>query len=87
MAKIAGYTLNSGIQTLPISAHEMALMRAFSILQNGSNDLLALKIVLTEPQRNTTQNTFLITKNSVFSSNSSEKTVLAVAYMKFKTHT
>ena len=48
------------------------------------NDHLVLKIVLTEPQRNTAQDTFLITKNSVFSSNSSEKTILAVAYMKFK---
>ena len=48
-------------QTLPISAHEMATMRAFWILQKWPkiakmtpNDLLALKIwVLTEPHRNT----------------------------------
>ena len=31
------------------------------------NDLLSLKIV-TEPQRNTEQNTLLMSKNSVFSS-------------------
>ena len=33
------------------------------------NDLLALKIVLTKPQRNTEQNTLLISKNSIFFSN------------------
>ena len=30
------------------------------------NDLLALKIVLTEPQRNTEQNTLLISKKQYF---------------------
>ena len=54
---------NRGRQTLPISAHEMAPMRAFSVLQKWpkiakmtSNDLLTLKMVLTEPLRKTEQN-------------------------------
>ena len=33
------------------------------------NDLLALKIVLTEPQRNKEENIILISKNSILSSN------------------
>ena len=37
------------------------------------NDLLALKIVLTEPQSNTEENILLISKNSIFSSNKTEK--------------
>ena len=64
--------INSGAQILPISAHEMA-MRAFSILQEWSkinkltpNDLLTLEMVLTEPSRNTKQNTFLVSLNSLF---------------------
>ena len=63
----------------------MAPMRAFSILQKWPkmakmtpNDLLALKIVSTEPQRNTEQNSFLMSENSVFSSNQSEKAIVAV---------
>ena len=57
----------SGAQTLPISAHEMAPMRAFSVLQKRPkiakmtpNDLLNLEMVLTEPSRNTKQNTLLV---------------------------
>ena len=46
--------------------------------KNGPNDLLDLKIVFTEPQRNTGQNTPLISKFSVFLLNKSEKTILAV---------
>ena len=52
--------INSGAQTPPISAHEMAPMRAFSVLQKWPkiakmtpNDLLTLEMVLTEPSRNT----------------------------------
>ena len=59
--------INSGVQTLPISAHEKAPMRAFSILQKWPkmakmtlNDILTSKIVLTEPPRNTRQNTLLV---------------------------
>ena len=47
-------------QTLPISAHEMAPMCAFSVLQKSPkiakmtpNDLLTLEMVLTKPPRNT----------------------------------
>ena len=60
-------------------------MRAFSVLQERPkmakmtpNDLVALKIVLNEPRRNTEQNILLISKNSTFSSNKSEKTILTV---------
>ena len=50
--------IDRGGQTLPISAHEMAPMRAFSVLQKRPkiakmtpNDLLTLEIVLTEPSK------------------------------------
>ena len=59
--------INSGGQTLPISAHEMAQMRAFSVLQKWPkiakmtpNDLLTLKVVFTEPLKKTEQNTLLV---------------------------
>ena len=59
--------INRGGQTLPISAHEMAPMRAFSVLQKWPkiakmtpNDLLTLKMVFTEPLRKTEQNTLLV---------------------------
>ena len=52
--------MNIGAQALPISAHEMAPMCAFSVLQKRPkiakmtpNDLLTLEMVLTEPSRNT----------------------------------
>ena len=52
------FKIDSGVRTLPISAHEMAPVRAFSILQKWPktakmtpNDLLTLKIVFTEPQK------------------------------------
>ena len=54
-------------QTLPIFVHEMAQMRAFSVLQKWPtiakmtpNDLLTLEMVFTEPLRKTEQNTLLI---------------------------
>ena len=59
--------INSRVQALPISAHEMAPMRAFSILQKWSkiakmtpDDLLSLTIVSSEPLGNTEQNTLLV---------------------------
>ena len=59
--------INRGGQTLPISAHEIASMRAFTVLQKlpkiakmTPNDLLTLKMVSTEPSRNTKQNTLLV---------------------------
>ena len=52
--------IDRGGQTPTISAHEMAPMRAFSVLQKWPkiakmtpNDLLTLEMVLTEPSRNT----------------------------------
>ena len=48
-------------------------MRAFSVLQKWPkiakmtpNDLLTLEMVLTEPSRNTEQNTLLVSLNSLF---------------------
>ena len=59
--------IDRGGQTPTISAHEMAPMRAFSVLQKRPkiaemtpNDLLALEMVLIEPSRNTKQNTLLV---------------------------
>ena len=50
--------MDSGGQALPISAHEMAPIRAFSILQKWpkmakmtSDDFLTPKMVLIEPQK------------------------------------
>ena len=43
-----------------------------------SNELSALKIVLTEPQRNTEQNALLISEDSILSSHRIVKTILAV---------
>ena len=62
----SGYFLNinSGAQTLLLSAHEMAPMRAFSILKKWPkiakmtpNDLLTLEMVFSEPLRKTEENT------------------------------
>ena len=54
-------------QILPISAHEMAPMRAFSVLQKWPkiakitpNDLLTLKMVFTESLMKTERNTVLV---------------------------
>ena len=59
--------IDKGGQTLPLSAHEMAPMRAFSVLQKWPkiakmtpNDLLTLKMVFTDPPRKTEQNTLLV---------------------------
>ena len=58
--------IDKGGHTLPISAREMAPMRAFSVSQKWPNiakmtlnDLLTLKMVFTEPLRKTEQNNFL----------------------------
>ena len=60
------FKINRGGQALPISAHEMAQMRAFSVLQKWPkiakmtpDDLLSLTIVSSEPLGNTEQNTLL----------------------------
>ena len=57
--------IDRGVQALLISAHEMAPMRAFSILQKWpemakmtQDDLLTLKIVLIESPRKNKQNTY-----------------------------
>ena len=42
------------------------------------NDLLTLGMILTEPPRNTKQNILSVSYNSLFPSNYSEKTILAV---------
>ena len=59
--------IDRGGQTPTISAHEMAPMRAFSVLQKRlkiakmtPNDLLTLEMAFTEPLWNTEQNTLLI---------------------------
>ena len=58
-------------QALPIYAHEIAPMRAFSVLQKRQkiakmtpNDLLTLETVFTEPLRTTEQNTLLVSLNT-----------------------
>ena len=65
--------IDRGGQTLPISVHEMAPMRAFSVSQKWPkivkmtpNDLLTLKMVSTEPLRKTEQNALLVSQNSFF---------------------
>ena len=59
--------IDRGVQTLHISAHKMAPMGAFSILQKWSkiakmtpDDLLTLKMALIEPPRKNEQNTLLV---------------------------
>ena len=59
--------IKRGGQTLSISVHEMAPMRAFSVLQKRPkiakmtpDDLLSLTIVSSEPLGNTEQNTLLV---------------------------
>ena len=61
------FKIDRGGQTLPISAHKMAPMRAFSVLQKWlkiakmtPDDLLSLTIVSSEPLGNTEQNTLLV---------------------------
>jgi len=65
--------VDKGGQTLPKSVHEMAPMRAFSVLQKWPkiakmtpNDLLTLKIFFTEPPRKSEQNTLSFLKFIIF---------------------
>ena len=67
MPPVQFFKIDRGSQTLTISAHEMAPMHAFSVLQKlpkiakmTPDDLWSLKMVLIEPLRKTEQNTVLV---------------------------
>ena len=65
--------IDKGGLTLPISVHEIAPMRAYSVLQNWPkiakmtlNDHLILEMVFTKPLRKTEQNILLVSLNLLF---------------------